>query len=517
MSDRVNDADGFLLGIAIAIGIDSDGYPSACPPHIPEGFQQIAGSRSAPRVHARNGNNPGGVEASAGSAPREGLEGWDFSTKDTKDTKPIHSTLLKAVAPGPEGRQTIAQRVSAGFRPPNETSPGGATEPPSHTTADVRSLLHRSATPRSTNRISRKASKPPRGPMSPFWNTPASTGSKSARSSFTSDVVRRTTDPRPRPSLRLRGFAASRETLSPQSQEDGRKNNRKSQNDTVPIRHAAEPTRPRRTISPADKPSPHASVSGSGSASVSKTHGKEPGSIPIDLGSFGSPQAVVPGPEGRQTVAQRVSAGFRPPIEIQPQRGDRPPPPDERHHSLALSRTQRAGTRSGQAAKPRSRQGVRRRRSEIPLLPPVEIRPVFIHEQRRSPNDRHTKQAFFASSRLRVSHLCCGMKSHANNEEPGSPDVFACPLQPETHFHAKTPSPPRLEYPSSRLSWMRAEALLKRETRAQESGKKVAAIHRLLPAVVQLPLQFVRTIRNGIVLRMRWLAGLAPPRISMTA
>jgi hypothetical protein len=33
------------------------------------------------------------------------------------------------VAPGPEGRQTVAQRVSAGFRPPMKTSPGGATEP----------------------------------------------------------------------------------------------------------------------------------------------------------------------------------------------------------------------------------------------------------------------------------------------------------------------------------------------------------------------------------------------------
>jgi hypothetical protein len=63
----------------------------------------------------------------------------------------------------------------------------------------------------------------------------------------------------------------------------------------------------------------------------------------------------------------------------------------------------------------------------------------------------------------------------------------------------------------------RAEALLKRETKAQESGNKVAAIHRLLPAVVQLTAQFIRTIRNGIVLRMRWLAALAPLRTSMTA
>jgi hypothetical protein len=40
---------------------------------------------------------------------------------------------------------------------------------------------------------------------------------------------------------------------------------------------------------------------------------------------------------------------------------------------------------------------------------------------------------------------------------------------------------------------MRAEALLKRETMAQESGSQVAA---MLPAVVQLTAQFIRTIRN---------------------
>jgi hypothetical protein len=34
-------------------------------------------------------------------------------------------------------------------------------------------------------------------------------------------------------------------------------------------------------------------------------------------------KAVAPGPEGRQKLAQRVSAGFRPTKETQPQRGDR--------------------------------------------------------------------------------------------------------------------------------------------------------------------------------------------------
>jgi hypothetical protein len=64
---------------------------------------------------------------------------------------------------------------------------------------------------------------------------------------------------------------------------------------------------------------------------------------------------------------------------------------------------------------------------------------------------------------------------------------------------------------------MRAEALVERETKAQESGNEMAAIHRLLPAAMQLTAQFIRTIRNGIVLRMRRLAALAPLRISMAA
>ena len=45
---------------------------------------------------------------------------------------------------------------------------------------------------------------------------------------------------------------------------------------------------------------------------------------------------------------------------------------------------------------------------------------------------------------------------------------------------------------------MRAEALLKRETNAQESGNNVAAIHRLLPPAVQLTAKFIRTTRNGM-------------------
>jgi hypothetical protein len=175
--------------------------------------------------------------------------------------------------------------------------------------------------------------------------------------------------------------------------------------------HCSHPTKLPDRHAPGDA-SPHASVSGSGSESVSTTHREEPGPDPMHLGSLAPSRGVAPGPEGRQMIAQRVSAGFRPRMVSQPQRGDRNP--------------------------------------------------------------------------------------------------FPCPLLPVTHSHAETPRPPRLEDPSSRLSWVRVEALLKRETKAQESGNKVAAIHRLLPAVVQLTVQLIRTFRNGIALRMRWMAALAP-------
>ena len=61
----------------------------------------------------------------------------------------------------------------------------------------------------------------------------------------------------------------------------------------------------------------------------------------------------------------------------------------------------------------------------------------------------------------------------------------------------------------------RQKALVKREAKAQESGRKVAGIHRLLPAVVQLTAQFIRTLRNGIAVGMLSLAALAPLRASM--
>ncbi len=52
------------------------------------------------------------------------------TTKATNDTKPIDRTLSGAVAPGPEGRQMIAQRVSAGFRPPMITQPRQGRQKP---------------------------------------------------------------------------------------------------------------------------------------------------------------------------------------------------------------------------------------------------------------------------------------------------------------------------------------------------------------------------------------------------
>jgi len=107
-------------------------------PIIPEGWEPIASGRArhAP-VHGR---------ALAGSVPRQGFKDRKFSTKDTNDTKPTHATVIQAVAPGPEGRQMLAHRVSSGFRPPhNHTAPAGATESLSPWPAPiVRFVIHAS-------------------------------------------------------------------------------------------------------------------------------------------------------------------------------------------------------------------------------------------------------------------------------------------------------------------------------------------------------------------------------------
>ncbi len=103
---------------------------------------------------------------------------------------------------------------------------------------------------------------------------------------------------------------------------------------------------------------------------------------------------------------------------------------------------------------------------------------------------RYPSSAFWnpaASTGLRsggfhfTSDVCAERQTHVS----GLLRVFACPLRSGTHSHAETPSPPRFENHSSRHSWVRAEALLRHETKAQESGKDAATIHRLLPGMVQ--------------------------------
>ena len=61
----------------------------------------------------------------------------------------------------------------------------------------------------------------------------------------------------------------------------------------------------------------------------------------------------------------------------------------------------------------------------------------------------------------------------------------------------------------------RTQALSRRREVAAKTGRKVAAFQRKLPAVVQLTVQFIRTLRNGIVGKMPWLTALAHLRRSM--
>jgi hypothetical protein len=104
---------------------------------------------------------------------------------------------------------------------PMNTQPRqGRQNPFPHTNTNIRSLLQRPKMPRSTNQISRKASKPPRSTSSPFWNPAPATGLKSVRSHFTSHVFAERLPHRPAllrgfAASRLRGFAASREPSLP--------------------------------------------------------------------------------------------------------------------------------------------------------------------------------------------------------------------------------------------------------------------------------------------------------------
>lgn len=63
----------------------------------------------------------------------------------------------------------------------------------------------------------------------------------------------------------------------------------------------------------------------------------------------------------------------------------------------------------------------------------------------------------------------------------------------------------------------RSEAMKHRVIKARESGRNVAAIQRLLPAVVQMTAQFIRTLRNGIAVKMSWHAAIEPLRTSMNS
>jgi hypothetical protein len=47
-----------------------------------------------------------------------------------------------------------------------------------------------------------------------------------------------------------------------------------------------------------------------------------------------------------------------------------------------------------------------------------------------------------------------------------------------------------------------------RKSRAAAAGRKIAPAHKLLPTVVQLTAQFIRTLRNGILIGMRWARAL---------
>jgi hypothetical protein len=178
-----------------------------------------------------------------------------------------------------------------------------------------------------------------------------------------------------------------------------------------------------------------------------------------------------------------------------------------------------------------------------------------------------------ASSRLRVRHLCCGLKSHAKPRRPrrrdiptrtrrppcvplpwpriswpsatsqqDTPTAYAPPArQPlaarvgigigieNSPINSRAPSCLKLTFTPRRrarrgwnthstpVSSLRTESMLQHETKAQESRKKIPGIHRLLPAVVQRTAQFIRTLRNGIVPPLRWPAALPPLRTSMTA
>jgi hypothetical protein len=112
--------------IGIGIGIDCNEGPSASFPY-PGGIQADSpGSRSAPRVHVRKGNNPGGVEAPAAFAPRWGA--------DSITTHPSPGTCFArpgAIGSHPSGMSSCRRRGSGSGIDGTRRSPRATrTSPP---------------------------------------------------------------------------------------------------------------------------------------------------------------------------------------------------------------------------------------------------------------------------------------------------------------------------------------------------------------------------------------------------
>jgi hypothetical protein len=76
--------------------------PLRLAPPFPGGISADSpGSRSAPRVPVGKGNNPGGVEASAGSAPREGSKVASSPRRTPKTrNQPINPVPIRGPRPG---------------------------------------------------------------------------------------------------------------------------------------------------------------------------------------------------------------------------------------------------------------------------------------------------------------------------------------------------------------------------------------------------------------------------------
>jgi hypothetical protein len=133
-------------------------HQSTTPPRKTKRISRKASKPPSPQAYAPPARQT--LAARVGIGIGIGIE----TQKEEPGPIPIHLGSLapsKALAPGPEGRQTIAQRVSAGFRPHMNTQPReGRQNPFPHTNTSIRSRHQGTTTPRNTNRISRKASKP---------------------------------------------------------------------------------------------------------------------------------------------------------------------------------------------------------------------------------------------------------------------------------------------------------------------------------------------------------------------